>query len=205
MCPVLALAVVALQASPALAQGGPEQTTRFLKAVEGTVKSIGQTRAQLEKAVATYNSIVDMTAKDMKGAYKDLGKEVEESEKKLNDGRPKVDEMNAEAESYFAAWKTSAEAISDPDLRKRSEQRLADSRARFDKIAAAGRGARESFDTLMKDVKDQHAFLGHDLNPGAIASLKPNAAKFNARAAAVFEKIDGVTRMYDEYMASMKP
>jgi hypothetical protein len=202
---VLVAAVAALRATPAAAQAGPEQTAKFLKTIEGTVKAVGESRAQVEKAVATYNSITGMTAKDLKDAYKDLGKDVEESEKKVAEGRPKVDEMNAEAESYFAAWKASAAAISDPALRKRSEDRLADARARFDKIAAAGKDARASYDTLMKDVKDQYTFLGHDLNPGAIASLKPNAARFNTRAGTVFTKTDGVTKMYEEYIASMRP
>ena len=146
-----------------------------------------------------------MTATDLKDAYKDLNKDVADSEKKVVEGRPKVDEMNTAAEGYFAAWKASAAAISDPDLRKRSEERLADAQARFDKIAVAGKDARQSFDTLMTDVKDQSTFLGHDLNASAITTLKPNAAKFNARATTVFTKIDGVAKMFDEYVASMKP
>jgi hypothetical protein len=113
--------------------------------------------------------------------------------------------MNTEAASYFAAWKESAAAISDPALRKRSEERLADAQARFDKIAVAGKDARQSFDTLMIDVKDQSKFLGLDLNAKAITSLKPDAAKFNGRANTVFAKVDGVTKMYEEYVASMKP
>jgi hypothetical protein len=204
---VLALvaAAAALRATPVAAQAGPEQTAKFLKTVEGTVKAIGESRAQLQKTVATYASITEMTAKDLKSAYKDLGKDIADSEKKVADGRPKVDEMNTAAEGYFGAWKASASAITDPDLRKRSEERLADAQARFDKIAVAGKDARQSFDTLMTDVKDQATFLGHDLNASAIATLKPNAAKFNARATTVFAKIDGVSRMFDEYISSMKP
>jgi hypothetical protein len=207
MCIVLALvaAAVALRATPVAAQAGPEQTTKFLKTIEGTVKAIGESRAQLQKTMVTYNSITEMTATDLKGAYKDLNKDVAESEKKVADGRPKVDEMNTAATSYFAAWKESAAAISNPDLRKRSEERLADAQARFEKIAAAGKDARQSFDTLMTDVKDQSTFLGHDLNASAIASLKPDAAKFNGRANTVFTKTDGVTKMFEEYIASMKP
>jgi len=207
ICLVIALvaAAAALRATPVAAQAGPEQTAKFLKTVEGTVKAIGESRAQLQKTVATYNSITEMTAKDLKGAYKDLGKDIAESEKKVADGRPKVDEMNTAAEGYFAAWKASASAISNPDLRKRSEERLADAQARFAKIAVAGKDARQSFDTLMTDVKDQSTFLGHDLNASAIASLKPNAAKFNERANTVFTKVDGVTKMFEEYIASMKP
>jgi len=204
---VLALvaAVAALRATPVAAQAGPDQTQKFLKTVDGTVKAIGESKAQLQKTVATYNSITDMTAKDIKSAYKDLGSQIADSEKKVADGRPKVDEMNTMAASYFSQWKASAAAISDAGLRKRSEERLADVQARFDKILAAGKDARQSFDALMVDAKNQYTFLGHDLNASAIASLKPDAAKFNARATAVFTKVDGVTKMFDEYAASMKP
>jgi len=201
----LVAAAAALRATPVAAQAGPEQTAKFLKTVEGTVKAVGESRAQLQKTVATYNSITEMTATDLKGAYKDLNKDIADGEKKVADGRPKIDEMNTSAEAYFAAWKASAEAISDPNLRKRSEERLADAKARFDKIAVAGKDARQSFDTLMTDIKDQSKFLGLDLNASAIATLKPDAAKFNGRANAVFAKTDGVTKMYEEYVASMKP
>ena len=201
----LVAAVASLRATPAAAQAGPEATAKFLKTVEGTVKAVGESKAQLQKTVATYNSITEMTATDLKSAYKDLNKDIAESDKKVADGRPKVDEMNTAAEGYFAAWKASAEAISDPDLRKRSEERLADARARFDKIALAGKDTRQGFDTLMTDIKDQSKFLGPDLNASAIATLKPNAAKFNTRATTVLGKVDGVTKMYEEYIASMKP
>ena len=201
----LVAALAALPVTPAAAQTGPEQTQRFLKTVESTVKAIGESRVQLQKAVTTYNSITEMTAKDLKGAYKDLGRDITESEKKVTDGHLKVDEMNTAAAGYFAARNAALQAISDPDLRKRSEERLNATYAQFEKISTAGKDTRQGFDILMTDAKNQSTFLGHDLNASAIASLKPDAAKFNSRAAAVFSKVDGVTRMFDEYLTSMKP
>ena len=201
----LATGLIALATAPAFAQPGPDQTQKLVKSVESTVKSIGETRLQLEKTLAGYNSIMDQTAKDTKDAYKSLGKDITESEKKVGDARLKVDEMNAEATRQFTAWKESTAAITDPDLKKRSEARLADAQARYDKIAAAGKDARQSFDTLMKDLKDQSAFLGHDLNASAISSLKGDAAKFNTRAKTVFDKIDGVNKMFEAYVTSIKP
>lgn len=201
----LAAAALTLRATPTAAQTGPEETQKFLKTVETTVKAIGESRAQLQKAVATYNTIIEMTAPDLKNAYKDLGRDITEAEKKVMAGRPKVEEMNNAANGYFAARNASLQAITDPDLRKRSEERLNVSYEQFQKISAAGKDTRQLFDTLMTDAKNQSAFLGHDLNASAIASLKPDAAKFNARAAEVFAKVDDVTRMFDEYIASLKP
>ena len=202
---VLAGFVVALTATSALGQSGPQQTEKLVKSVESTVKSIDATRAQLEKTVAGYNSIMEQTAKDTKDAYNGLGKDIGESEKKVEQAKLKVDEMNAEASSLFTSWKESAAAISDPALRKRSEERLADAQGRFQKIAAAGKDTRQTFDTLMTDLKNQTTYLGNDLNAGAIASLKPDAAKFNVRAKDLIGKIDGVNKMFGDYVASMKP
>lgn len=200
-----AAGLVWLGATPGFSQEGPEQAQKLMKSVQNTVKSIGEARQQLEKTLAGYNSIMEMTAKDTKDAYKDLGKDITESEKKVGDTKLKVDEMNAEAMKHFDAWKQNAAAISDADLRKRSEQRLADAQARFQKIDAAGKDARTSFDSLMSDLKNQSTFLGHDLNASAISTLKPDAAKFNTRAKTVFAKIDGVNKMFDDYVAAMKP
>jgi len=201
----LAVGLVALTATFALAQAGPDQTAKLTKSVESTVKSIEATRQQLEKTVAGYNSIMDQTAKDTKDAYKGLGKDITESEKKVEQARLKVDEMNAEADRLFTSWKESSAAITDPDLRKRSEERLADAQVRFQKIAAAGKETRQTFDTVMTDLKNQSTYLGNDLNASGIASLKPDAAKFNTRAKSLFGKIDGVNKMFGDYAASMTP
>ena len=202
---VLAAGLSALAAGPALGQSGQERTQKLVKSVDSTVKSIGDTRQQLEKTVAGYNAIMEQTAKDPKDAYKDLGKDITESEKKVGDAKLKVDEMNAEAQRHFTAWKENAAAITDPELRKKSEQRLADAQARFQKIQVAGKDAGQSFDTLMKDLKNQATFLGSDLNASAISALKPDAAKFNTRAKTVFQKIDGVNKMFADYVASIQP
>jgi uncharacterized phage infection (PIP) family protein YhgE len=202
---VLAACVAAMRATPAAAQAGPDQTAKFVKTIENTNKSLREAREQLQKTVDTYNSIVDMTAKDTKDAYKDLGNKTADCEKKVANVAPKVDEMNAEASTYFGGWKDSAASITDASLKAKSQARLTESQGGFNKIAAAGKDARQHFETLMTDLKNQTTFLGHDLNPGAIKSLKPDAAKFNTRASTTLGKIDAVIKANDDYVASMKP
>jgi len=201
----LAAAAAILSPVPAAAQGGPEATAKFLKTVENTTRSIRDARDQVQKTVDVYSSIINMTAKDTKDAYKDLGKQVAECDKKVAGVGPKVDEMNAEAATYFAAWKAATASITDPDLRKRGDARLADSQGQLAKIAAAGRDTRQTFDGMMTEIKDQAAFLGHDLNPTAIAALKGDAVKLNDHAKTTLAKIDAVAKMYDEYVSSMRP
>jgi Protein of unknown function (DUF2959) len=121
------------------------------------------------------------------------------------EAKAKVDEMNAAADIHFAAWKNSTIAISDPALRKKGEERLAGAQAQYQKIAATGRDARQYFDTLMTDLKNQTSYMGSQLNPSGISSLKPEAAKFNTRARELFGKIDMVNKALGDYATSIRP
>ena len=52
----------------------------------------------------------------------------------------------------------------------------------------------------MTDLKNQSSYLGSDLNPNGISSLKPEAAKFNTRAKELFGKIDVVNKAFGDYV-----
>jgi chromosome segregation ATPase len=177
----------------ASAQEGIKQTEALVNKGEQTVKAVTEARGQLEKTLADYNTIVDGKAADPKGSYKDLGKAVKDSEERVADVTRRKEEMDVEAGKLFESWKASADAISNPDLKKKSQARLQETQDRYGKIATAGKDARSEYDAFLGGLKDQITFMGHDLNPAALASLKPDAVKLNARATKMFAKIDSAS------------
>lgn len=189
----LAFSTILLAGSLAIAQEGVNQTETLIKKGEQTVKAVAEAKEQLEKTLASYNTIVDGKAADPKAAYKDLGKAVKDSEDRVADVTRRKEEMDAEAGKLFASWKTSADAITSAELKKKSEERLDATQARYGKIATAGKDARGEYDAFLKNLKDQITFMGHDLNPAALASLKPDAEKLNDHAKKMFVKIDGTS------------
>ena len=96
-------------------------------------------------------------------------------------------------DSPIASWQSSTAAIQRPELRGKSEARLKKSRERFAEIQTAGQGASDLYGPFMKTLQDQVTYLGHDLNPGAVSSLKPDADKLNASATELYAAIDKVT------------
>jgi ElaB/YqjD/DUF883 family membrane-anchored ribosome-binding protein len=113
--------------------------------------------------------------------------------------------MEQEAQGLFAGWSKSAEAISSEDLKKRSLQRLQDTQKRYDRILAEIKKARDQFDPVMKDLGDQVTYLGHDLNPSATASLKPDAAKLNEKAAKLLAQVDEANKTAQDYIDTLRP
>jgi len=190
---LFAFSTVLLAASFASAQQGVNQTETLIKKGEQTVKAVTEAKQQLETTLANYNTIVDGKAADPKASYKDLGKAVKESEDRVANVSKQREEMDVEAAKLFASWKANMDVIGSPELKKKSQDRLEATQGRYGKIATAGKDARAEYDAFLGGLKDQITFLGHDLNPAALASLKPDAAKLNDRAQKMFVKIDGVS------------
>jgi hypothetical protein len=190
---IIALSTMLLAGSFASAQEGINQTETLIKKGEQTIKAVTEARQQLEKTLASYNALVDGKAADPKASYKDLGKAVKDSQDRVAEVTRRKEEMDVEGTKLFASWKTSVDGIGSPDLKKKSQERLEAAQVGYGKIATAGKEARSEYDTFLGGLKDQITFLGNDLNPSALASLKPDAAKLNDRATKMFEKIDGAS------------
>jgi uncharacterized coiled-coil DUF342 family protein len=131
-------------------------------------------------------------------------KGIERTEKQREAVKLAMDEMKVEADAYFASWTESLQQIENPDLRKRSQDRMAETRGHFDGVLSAVADARAQYEPFVKNLKDQWTYLGHDLNAEGIKSLKPDADKLNAQAVELFKKIDSGMKKANDYIASLK-
>jgi ElaB/YqjD/DUF883 family membrane-anchored ribosome-binding protein len=203
---VAAVAVIGLAgAAAAQSDEGVKQIERLVKASGNTVKAIGDTKLQLKKTMDVYNSLFAEDAKDRKKIYKGIQKEMETADKR----RAKIDEeaakMSAEADTLFQSWADSIAAIENPDLRKRSEERLEATKESYAEIGTVGQKAADLYGPFMKALQDQVTYLGHDLNPEAVASLKPDADKLNERAEKLIQSIDDTITTANKNIGALRP
>ena len=184
---------------------GVKQVERLVKASGNTVKAIGETKVQLMKTMDVYNALMADDAKDRKKLYKSLQKEMDNTEKRRLKIAEEAAKMNAEADALFAQWGESAAAIENPDLRKRSEERLEATKASYAEIEAVGQKAADLYPPFMKDLQDQITYLGHDLNAAAVASLKPEAGKLNEKAKTLTRSLDDTIATANQKIGALRP
>ena len=200
---LLALALAAT--AGAQSDEGVKQVERVVKASGKTVQAIGETKVQLMKTMTVYNSLFAEDAKDHKKIYKNIQKEMANTSKR----RAKISEesakMDAEATTLFKEWADSTAAIENPDLRKRSDERLSSTRASYAEIGTVGEKAADLYGPFMKALQDQITYLSTDLNPSAIASLKPDADKLNERANALIKSIDDTIYTANTNISALRP
>lgn len=184
---------------------GLKQVDALVKASGNTVQAIAETKVQLMKTMDVYNALMAEDAKDRKKLYKDLQKEMDSTEKRRAEIARRSTAMATEAQTLFKSWETSAAAIESDNLRKRSEERLAKTRASYAEVAKVGDKAGQLYEPVMKTLGDQVKYLGHDLNPGAVASLKPDADKLNARVQDLVKAVDDTITTANGRIGALRP
>jgi len=202
---IVVFLALTLAGSLTLAQTeGLERIKILTKRAEDTVKKIEDTEKQLQGTLNIYNSIVDSTTTDARKAYRDLVKAVERCESLVAETGKNSALMEQEAHNHFAEWTSNLGGISNENLRKRSQDRLNETRLQYSDILNSGRSARVEFDTFIDALRDQIVYLGYDLNPTAVASLEKDAFKINEQASVLFKMIDEVVLTSKEYIQSIQ-
>ena len=205
--PLSLLAVLAF--SPVVAAQAPDegvkQVQQLVKKAGSTAEAITQAKLQFQKTMDVYNAVLADDAKDRKALYKKLQGEMETTEKRRADVLRADDEMKTDADIVFKSWADSTGAIASPDLKKRSEERLAKTKERCAQIQAAGHRVGEAYLPFMSTLKDQVTYLGHDLNAEAVASLKKDAAKVNAQAQEVTKRVDEAVATINASIGALRP
>ena len=191
-------------ASSAVTQEGHKQTDRLIKRADEALRSIGEAKEQLQTTLAIYNSIFKGGGNTRK-IYRDLTKAIEGTEKRREDVRKKVAEMEEEAHKFFAEWTESLDTIGSEGLRQRSKERLDKTRVRYGEILTEGRRAGAELEPFIGGLRDQVVYLGYDLNPNAVSSLDADAEKLNVQAKSLFAGIEKIESDISDYIVSLKP
>jgi predicted nucleic acid-binding Zn-ribbon protein len=183
---------------------GLKETDEFVKAGNRTTSAVADAKQQTQKTLDAYNALVTQPSKNMKGDYKKLMKSMDGMNDRVADARKKVDEMQQAGATYFAGRAETIKGIQDASLQTRARDRLADSQKQFEGVLKSLKEAAGAMEPFRKQLADQITYLGSDLTPSAMTSLKPNADKLNTTATELSGKIDTAISNANAYFDGLK-
>jgi hypothetical protein len=183
---------------------GLKETDAFVKAGGNASEAIANAKLQTQKTLDAYNALVTQPTKNMKGDYKKLMKSMDGMNDRVAEARQKVEAMQQSGETYFAGRAETLKNIQDPQLQDRAKQRLADSHKQFNGVLESLREGAQALEPFRKELADQITYLGSDLTPSAMTSLKPNAEKLNTQGKEVFTKTDNAITTANAYFQSLR-
>lgn len=208
---LVAMPAAPLVAAPAdlggLLTGEPpsvRQTEKLAKRAEALIEEVEAAQSQIRATLDAHNALMHGAATDLRKPYGALDREIDRCEKRREAVQRRADEAKKEADVYFRGWAASLPMIASEELRARSEARMRDSRARFDGILAAGRRAGSAYEPFLVRLRDQWTYLGHDLNPSGLESLRPDALELTESGTQLLLEIDQSLHEAREYVASIR-
>ena len=168
------------------------------------------------------DGLLDLTARDFSGdplkAYEAYAKQVEAARKQHHKLRASFWKMEKAAEDVFANWTSRLAVFTSETMRRRSEQRLEDTRQRYAVVHAAVGPAVELSDRLLAGLQDSASFLANDFNAAAlreidadVRSLTDEAAEFDdllreaMKAARQYAEEASLHGQVDEPATSVEP
>jgi hypothetical protein len=199
------MSFVALPSAQRSETEGIKETENFVNAGESTSSAVSKARAQIGKTLDAYNALVTQPSTDMKSDYKKLMAAAKDTDQKVDDARERVTKMETAGGTYFAGRAATIKDIQNEGLRKQAQQRLSQNQSDYAAMMASLKDAGQSLQTLRTDLDNQITYLGSDLTPSAMTSLKPQAQKLNERGAQVLAKTDQAIATADKYFNSMRP
>lgn len=171
---------------------GPADVDDLVAAVENVHKELDASKGTMLAAVQGLQTI---TAPDFQGdavkAYDELVDVVENSEDQAEDLRKSIEKMQAEAVPVFDQWTKDLEAYSNPEMRQRSQARLAAARERYDAVVAAVEPVLVEYEAINQSFRDHVLFLKHDMNPAALATIQDDVRRIAKDATSLDGRFNG--------------
>jgi hypothetical protein len=201
---LLAPSLVARQSEERSRTQGLKETDRFVKAGGNTSQAVAEAKLQTQKTLDAYNALVTQPSKNMKGDYKKLMKSMDSMNNKVTQARQRLDEMQQAGDVYFTGRAETIKNIQDAQLQDRAKSRLAESQKQFADVLKELREGGQALEPFRKELADQITYLGSDLTPSAMASLKPNAEKLNTHGQEVFAQADKAISAANAYFQGLR-
>ncbi len=162
-----------------------------------------QARQQFQSALDQFASVVRLENTDLKQAYETLEAEYKTCEKAAHRVSERIDKVEDVSAALFAEWEEELDLYSSSDLRRRSAEKLRQTRAIYDEMISSMRAAEKSMDPVLATMLDNVLFLKHNLNAQAIGSLRGEFASLDTEIKNLITKMNRAIEKSDRFISHL--
>jgi hypothetical protein len=140
-----------------------------------------EAKQEIQSALQEFGKVVNFSGGDLEATYKKLNGELEASEEQAEAVRKRIGDVESVGDALFKEWKRELDEYSSKDLRRKSEAKYTQTKARYGEMLAAMKKAEQRIDPVLRPLRDQVLYLKHNLNAQALSSLKGELVKVDAQ------------------------
>jgi hypothetical protein len=160
-------------------------------------------KQQFQSALEKFSSVVKVPTSELQNKYNQLKTELDKSEDKAKAVSTRIADVESVAKALFDEWQSELDQYTNKDLRRTSEQKLKQTRGRYDQLIGAMKQAERKIAPVLSAFRDQVLFLKHNLNAQAIASLQGELVSIESNVALLIKEMDASIAEANTFISSM--
>lgn len=139
-----------------------------------------EAKKQFKTTLERFQEVTHFQGGDLEARYKKLNDEYEDSVSAAQAVSKRIKAVETVAGDLFKEWQGEIKQYSNAELRRSSEERLRDTRQRYNQLIGVMKQAEGTMQPVLAAFKDQVLYLKHNLNAQAVSSLQTTAAGIEA-------------------------
>lgn len=158
---------------------------------------------QFQDALERFGNIVTIENTDLKKAYNQLKDEYEDSKDAAEEVSDQIDDVEQVADDLFEEWAEENTAYSDAVLRRNSESKLRDTKARYTEMLKSMKESEASMQPVLSSLYDNVLYLKHNLNAQAVGSLRTTFDELEGDIDILIERMNQSIARSNDFIAQM--
>ena len=186
--------------------GGLEAVDELLGHVEQVQVDAAVAKERAQSALETLRTLIGPEFKgDAVQGHAALVAAIEESLEQAEALQDAVRPLRKTGESVFARWSEDLESFGNIAMRQRSQERLEETRQRYDAVLAAAVSAQLACDAFNGDLGDHALFLENDFNASAVQVVAAEFDGLKSRGKELAKRLDAVGAACQAYVEFAAP
>jgi len=190
--------LTSLALSSACNSAGHQQADSTGMSMDNLRVAVGALKDKVSAAATSLASVVEKADIDPKASFEQYNKDVTALTDALEKGESNLKSMRDQGQAYFAEWQKQAATISDPDLKKKAEERREKLSKAIAAVSDAMAEARTELVPYVKTNEDVRTYLKNDLTPEGIKSVADKSKQIGKDSKSIGKKIDDVVEALEK-------
>jgi predicted nucleic acid-binding Zn-ribbon protein len=183
-----------VSAGAVFGQSASKEYTQLKKELTEVSKKGDKLGTQLGKTMNSLNAVSAADPKNVSKAFNSFQKDADGLQKALKEARDGMQSLRTKRDEYFAAWDKSSASITNPDLKKISDERRQKVKMEHTALSEEAGQTGTKIDKFMAQLSDLRKFLGADLNASSVAAAKPTIDGVVSSGNALSTDVSGISK-----------
>lgn len=151
---------------------GIEKRELLERRVERAKDSQEEAQEQFKDALEKFQAVTGHRGGDLEERYDDVREAYDRSAAQAREVSERIDAVEDVAEDLMREWESELERYEDASLRRRSAERLRQTRSDVERLLASMRRAEAHLEPVLEKLEDRVLYLKHNLNAAALSGLE---------------------------------